>query len=47
MYLQEVHNTAVQFLINQEEEMKNEQEERRALEIEQAKKLAKVRMTKM
>ena len=46
-FIKEVHNTAVQFLINQEEEMKNEQEERRALEIEQAKKLAKVRMTKM
>ena len=47
LYLQEVHNTAVQFLLNQEEEMKNEQEARKALEIEQTKKLAKVRMTKM
>ena len=46
-FIKEVHNTAVQFLINQEEEMKNEQEARKALEIEQAKKLAKVRMTKM
>ena len=46
-FIKEVHNTAVQFLINQEEEMKNEQEARKALEIEQTKKLAKVRMTKM
>ena len=46
-FIKEVHNTAIQFLLEKEEEMKNEQEERRALDIEQAKKLAKARMTKM
>ena len=46
-FIKEVHNTAIQFLLEKEAEMKNEQEERRALDIEQAKKLAKARMTKM
>ena len=43
-FIRDVHNTAVEFIQEKEEEIKIQQEERRVIEAKQAKKLAKARM---
>ena len=43
-FIKDVHNTAIEFIHEKEEEIKIQQEERRVIEAEQAKKLAKARM---
>ena len=44
MFIRDVFNTGIEFIREKEEAMRNQQEEKKLLEAEQAKKIAKAKM---